>query len=836
MVSKCLKRRLKIGLLLLITAALAVSSVFMFGMEEGDMAGHSSQGRRAPYMASMSGGQFTQQRQVMASVPQIYQARGETTVTSSEIFNRVCGPGGEEGFRHRVGWAAGYSQHLPNWQSNSNATTENLFGEIKNQFNRYNSQQSMLALACEGDLDFYSVGQLEEKTGNSGFNKGKLDILISNPSDVKKTDVRHLMAENPGTVFQVASTPSGLEGGMIRSQNYLGNMYERATQGEAVQSALAASATKFKYILPNINRDYFQKRFYYLWSKFDLPYEQINTDLFAHFVTIAQDGNGNTIGWMPLSKTNKAVLVRTLGDGKHTWDFEYVVEGNNNYYPLPKGLFSWAELNQAGTYQVKGVHASNRGKMGGTKWTYNGQDQQWYGNNNLWNPGKNTYAHPTKDIAKQYRSLKLTIDQQVLDRMKFDSSDVKKVGVAVHTDIPLIIGPGGDLRDANQQQNLIVDQGKRVTLVHASAFDMRNARSYNPNDGIAQFARIALDGAYEGTVRAAIATGKKRVFLTIMGGGSFKNDVMWVFESIEKIRELIKKSNLHVTLVYHPDYPRRDMSKDQEFLLKMAHLMGYINNIHSYEGDLKDRLNSYKQAIEEHCTNQRRSTTAEADSLQNEFDKLVMQQPISHPTASSPSVVHAAVPPTQASSIFPAQRLTSVAVPRSRSSLPQAGTEYVSLAKTGELFGDGQASGREQSISISSGATTTTIGNGGQQNVALQVPQNSMFAGQTPHQQQAAAGVGIPVTSSSTTSMTGTNQLVGGNGATVPIVAPVPAVTPVPVVVVPQQTAQPLIIPVIPAAQIQHTSSWGSWSFKWFVKKPIQWFVVEPIKWLLSLF
>jgi hypothetical protein len=66
-------------------------------------------------------------------------------------------------------------------------------------------------------------------------------------------------------------------------------------------------------------------------------------------------------------------------------------------------------------------------------------------------------------------------------------------------------------------------------------------------------AQMLLDAAYESTIKIAAAFGKKKVFLTLVGGGVFNNDLSWIAQALAKNSDFIKQSGLEVYLVIY-DY------------------------------------------------------------------------------------------------------------------------------------------------------------------------------------------------------------------------------------------------------------------------------------------
>lgn len=67
------------------------------------------------------------------------------------------------------------------------------------------------------------------------------------------------------------------------------------------------------------------------------------------------------------------------------------------------------------------------------------------------------------------------------------------------------------------------------------------------------FAKLILEAAYEATFAAAHInaerTGRNRLFLTLLGGGAFGNDLQWIFQAIERAMGLYRDSGLEVAIV-----------------------------------------------------------------------------------------------------------------------------------------------------------------------------------------------------------------------------------------------------------------------------------------------
>jgi hypothetical protein len=69
----------------------------------------------------------------------------------------------------------------------------------------------------------------------------------------------------------------------------------------------------------------------------------------------------------------------------------------------------------------------------------------------------------------------------------------------------------------------------------------------------APFARLVLDAAYEATFHAAMInagrTGSRRVFLTLLGGGAFGNEMEWIVSAIERSLDVFANAGLDIAIV-----------------------------------------------------------------------------------------------------------------------------------------------------------------------------------------------------------------------------------------------------------------------------------------------
>lgn len=103
-------------------------------------------------------------------------------------------------------------------------------------------------------------------------------------------------------------------------------------------------------------------------------------------------------------------------------------------------------------------------------------------------------------------------------------------------------------------QRINPSQAQRINQVFTAAL---NAYNNNPNSaGFKNLARIFLHAAYRNTISYAWEHDKKKVFLTLVGGGVFQNKKEWIMEAIQaacnQSSQRTRTAPLEVTLiVYH---------------------------------------------------------------------------------------------------------------------------------------------------------------------------------------------------------------------------------------------------------------------------------------------
>ena len=97
------------------------------------------------------------------------------------------------------------------------------------------------------------------------------------------------------------------------------------------------------------------------------------------------------------------------------------------------------------------------------------------------------------------------------------------------------------------------DSKHTVSQAYCSALPVAYAN--HPSQLWESFARLILEAAYEATICAAILnamkSGSNKVFLTLLGGGSFGNETGWIIDGIQRALTLYKDVDLDVSIVSH---------------------------------------------------------------------------------------------------------------------------------------------------------------------------------------------------------------------------------------------------------------------------------------------
>lgn len=102
-------------------------------------------------------------------------------------------------------------------------------------------------------------------------------------------------------------------------------------------------------------------------------------------------------------------------------------------------------------------------------------------------------------------------------------------------------------------QVTLKDSTHRVSQAYCSALPVAYS---NHSSGLWEdFARLVLQASYEATICIGIlnwsSTGNNHVFLTLLGGGAFGNERIWITDGIKRAMELYRDWGIDVAIVGH---------------------------------------------------------------------------------------------------------------------------------------------------------------------------------------------------------------------------------------------------------------------------------------------
>ena len=150
-----------------------------------------------------------------------------------------------------------------------------------------------------------------------------------------------------------------------------------------------------------------------------------------------------------------------------------------------------------------------------------------------------------------------------------------KVNVALHADVQVSGGLGPLKSELPIYKAVkVVDQSQKVNQIFAAALNPYQNNSQSP--GYKNLAQMLLYAAYEGALKSAYVNGKKKVYLTLIGGGVFGNKLLWITRAIEHAaREFQAKGDMEINLVvyYSGSYKEQDPVAWSRFETTMSSLV-----------------------------------------------------------------------------------------------------------------------------------------------------------------------------------------------------------------------------------------------------------------------
>lgn len=141
----------------------------------------------------------------------------------------------------------------------------------------------------------------------------------------------------------------------------------------------------------------------------------------------------------------------------------------------------------------------------------------------------NGYALATESGLQQ-------ISDRLLSSSETDRDEIRKqLQIGIHWDTQVTLH--------NSQHHVTQAFCSALPVAYSSV----NSELWEP------FARLILEASYEATFCAAVlnarTTGQNRLYLTLLGGGAFGNDIAWIVEAIHRSAELYAWADLDVAIV-----------------------------------------------------------------------------------------------------------------------------------------------------------------------------------------------------------------------------------------------------------------------------------------------
>lgn len=154
-----------------------------------------------------------------------------------------------------------------------------------------------------------------------------------------------------------------------------------------------------------------------------------------------------------------------------------------------------------------------------------------------------------------YAENKDAIDKIIVQSERLEAIEaselLKKVNIGIHTDAEVSYRLDPSTASSVDQNGKLkcVMPGKKIMQVFVSAINLNG----NAFEGLTlekkeKLAKFFLYAAFKGTLLAAAAKGKEKVFLTLIGGLAFKNEFSWIVECVKAMNDFIWDLGLDVTM------------------------------------------------------------------------------------------------------------------------------------------------------------------------------------------------------------------------------------------------------------------------------------------------
>lgn len=142
-------------------------------------------------------------------------------------------------------------------------------------------------------------------------------------------------------------------------------------------------------------------------------------------------------------------------------------------------------------------------------------------------------------------------EKGMADYLKADTFIEDAICIGYHRDVQVTYGA------INKNCRNLVTDNQIINQSLVTAIDLSSINSdLASHEKLHVAAKQMIKAAYEGTLRVAAIHNKKKVFLTLAGGGLFKNPLAWIAEALHAMYDFIVDAGLEVFLIiYDSEHP-----------------------------------------------------------------------------------------------------------------------------------------------------------------------------------------------------------------------------------------------------------------------------------------
>lgn len=185
------------------------------------------------------------------------------------------------------------------------------------------------------------------------------------------------------------------------------------------------------------------------------------------------------------------------------------------------------------------------------------------------------------------------VDIAALKKYIYDPKDKQQIGIFSHENIYTTSECIANQHEKGNATLLSIPlrNDQLITQIFNASYDLKsyirdvikNKEPLSPQ--VIDFAKMVLEAMYEGTLKQASLNGSRKVFLTLIGGGAFLNDIRWIAKALEQpgLIEFMQKSGLEINIIFRADandtreFKIRNAAHDKEFVTRMYHIADRVN-------------------------------------------------------------------------------------------------------------------------------------------------------------------------------------------------------------------------------------------------------------------